>query len=110
MQGPPGVCLSQWSERCRNRNVEIDPDKDIYYINRIKNTLLGDGRVEMEFDCIIHVTSDSRVARVGCNNFTVENMKFAYSIPYEIRKSKAIMEEIMNCKLRTIYSGLVLTL
>ena len=44
------------------------------------------------------------------NNFTVENMKFAYSIPYEIRKSKAIMEDIMNCKLRTIYSGLVLTL
>ena len=89
------------------RYVEIDPDKDISFINNIKNTLLSDGRVEMEFDCMIHVTSDSRVASVGCNNFTVENMKFAYSIPYEIRKSKAIMEEIMNCKLRTIYSVLL---
>ena len=46
MQDPPGVCLSQWSERCRNRNVEIDPDKDIYYIN---NTSPNDGMVEMEF-------------------------------------------------------------
>ena len=54
---------------------------------------------------------NSRAVNVGYyNNFTVENMKFTYSIPYEIRKSKAIMEDIMNCKLRTIYSGLVLTL
>ena len=105
MQDPPGVCLSQWSERCRNRNVEIDPDKDIYYIN---NTSLNDGRVEMEF---VSKKMNSRAVNVGYyNNFTVENMKFAYSIPYEIRKSKAIMEDIMNCKLRTIYSGLVLTL
>ena len=45
MQGPPGVCLSQWSERCCNSYVKIDPDKDIYFLN---NTSLNDGIVEMD--------------------------------------------------------------
>ena len=38
LQDPPGVCLSQWSERERDavtRYVKIDPDKDISFIKYV---------------------------------------------------------------------------